>query len=235
MNKQTTLVGVGGLLAGLLIGFMFANSINQKGVAAVSAEAKSNSNMPVGHPDISGSSSAPGSTGAMPAQTQAVIDKAKQSPQDFDAQIAAAELYYQIERYPEAISFLQAANKLKPDDREVIVHLGNANFDAGNYEEAEKWYASALSKKDDVNVRTDLGLTFVFRDTPDYDKAITEFNKSLAIDPNHIQALQNLTVAYTKKGDASKASSTLTKLESVDPKNSAISRLKDDIQKMGTK
>ncbi|MFT3744818.1 MAG: tetratricopeptide repeat protein [Pyrinomonadaceae bacterium] len=232
MNKQSTIFGVAGLLAGLLIGFMFANSINQKGATPVSAEARSNSNMPPGHPDISGSGSAPGSTGAMPAQTQAVIDKAKQSPTDFDAQIAAADLYYQIERYPEAISFLQAANKLKPEDREVIVHLGNANFDAGNYEEAEKWYGTALAKKDDVNVRTDLGLTFVFRDKPDYDKAITEFNKSLAIDPNHIQALQNLTVAYTKKGDAAKAGSTLSKLESVDPKNAAISKLKEDIQKM---
>ncbi|MEQ1606274.1 MAG: tetratricopeptide repeat protein [Pyrinomonadaceae bacterium] len=234
MNKENIMFGVVGLLAGLLIGFMFANSVNQKGVAPASAEIKSNSNIPPGHPDISGG--APGTSGGMQPQTQAAIDKAKQSPEDFDAQIKAAEMYYQIERFDEAIAYLQAANKLKPDDREVVVHLGNANFDAGKYEEAEKWYTAALVKKaDDVNVRTDLGLTFVFRDTPDYDRAIQEFNKSLATDPNHIQALQNLTVAYTKKGDAVKAGSTLAKLETVDPKNAAITKLKEDIQKMGTK
>jgi tetratricopeptide (TPR) repeat protein len=128
---------------------------------------------------------------------------------------------------------LKAANKLKPDDREVIVHLGNANFDAEHYDEAEKWYTAALAKKaDDVDVRTDLGLTFVFRDPPNYDRAIQEFNKSLETDPSHIQTLQNLTVAYTKKGDAAKASATLTKLEAADPQNKAISKLKEDIQKM---
>lgn len=189
--------------------------------------------MPPGHPDIGGSS---GTSGGMQPQTQAAIEKAKQSPNDFDAQVKAAEMYYQIERYDEAIAYLEAANKLRPDDREITVHLGNANFDAGKYDEAEKWYSAALGKKaDDVNVRTDLGLTFVFRDNPNYDRAIQEFTKALATDPNHIQALQNLTVAYTKKGDMAKASEILTKLESVDPKNAAIVKLKEDIQKGGKK
>jgi len=233
MNKENTLFGIVGLVAGLLIGFMFANSVNQKTVAPVSAEIKANSNMPPGHPDIGGTS---GTTGGMQPQTQAAIEKAKQSPNDFDAQVKAAEMYYQIERFDEAISYLEAANKLKPDDREITVHLGNANFDAGKYDEAEKWYSAALAKKaDDVNVRTDLGLTFVFRDIPNYDRAIQEFTKALTIDPNHIQALQNLTVAFTKKGDMTKASETLTKLESVDPKNVAIVKLKEDIQKGGKK
>ena len=80
------------------------------------------------------------------------------------------------------------------------MHLGNAYFDLEKYEEAEKWYTSALSKKDDdVNVRTDLGLTFIFRDKPNYDRAIQEFRRSLELDPNHPETLQNLTVAYTKK------------------------------------
>ena len=70
-------------------------------------------------------------------------------------------------------------------------------------------------KPDDVNVRTDLGLTFVFRDPPNYDRAIQEFKRSLEKDPNHIQTLQNLTVAYSKKGDAANAKATLAKLESL--------------------
>ena len=103
------------------------------------------------------------------------------------------------------------------------MHLGNANFDGDHYDEAEKWYAQALAKKpDDVDVRTDYGLTFVFRDPPNYDRAIQEFTKSLEADPNHPQTLQNLTVAYTKKGDAAKASATLARLEAADPKNEAV-------------
>ena len=234
MNKENILFGTVGLLAGLIIGFMVANSINQNAVVPVAAAdpaITSNSNLPPGHPDIGASKG--GAPGVMQPEVQAVIDKAKQSPDDFDAQEKAAEAYYQIDKFDEAINYLKAANKLKPDDREVIVHLGNANFDADHYDEAEKWYTEALAKKaDDVDVRTDLGLTFVLREPPNYDRAIQEFNKSLETDPAHVQTLQNLTVAYTKKGDAAKASATLAKLEAADPQNKQLAKLKEDIQKM---
>jgi tetratricopeptide (TPR) repeat protein len=235
MNKENLLFGVVGLLAGLIIGFLFTNSINKDGSSPVAAaEVRNNSNIPPGHPEIGAPGGPTATGGAMQPAVQAAIEKAKQSPDDFDAQVKAAESYYQIERYDEAISFLKAANKIKPDDREIIVHLGNANFDADHYEEAEKWYTIALQKQaDDVNVRTDLGLTFVFRAPPNYDRAIQEFTRSLATDPNHIQTLQNLTVAYTKKGDAAKATATVAKLEGIDPKNTSIAKLRLDIQNIG--
>jgi tetratricopeptide (TPR) repeat protein len=145
-------------------------------------------------------------------------------------------MYYQIQRFDQAVEFLKQANKIKPDDYETIVNLGNAYFDASRYEEAEKIYTTALAKKpDDVNVRTDFGLTFVFRQPPNYDRAIKEFLRSLEIDPNHVQTLQNLTVAYTKKGDTEKANSTLSSLESVDAKNQAIPKLREEINKLETK
>ena len=90
-------------------------------------------------------------------------------------------------------------------------------------------------KADDINVRTDLGLTFMFREPPNYDRAIEEFNRSLEIDPNHVQTLQNLTVAFTKKGDTAKANATLARLEGLDPKNTSLAKLKDDITKIGSK
>lgn len=235
MNKENILFCVVGLLAGLIIGFVFANSVNQRATATgapmtAAAGMPANSAIPPGHPEIGAGQ--PGQTGgAMPAQTQAVIDKAKQSPKDFDAQVAAAEFYYQINRYEEAITFLKAAHELKPDNREVVVHLGNASFDGDKYEDAEKWYTDALaSQPDDVSVRTDLGLTFIFRNPPNYDRAIQEFTRSLSIDPKHVQTLQNLTVAYTKKGDMAKANETLAKLTAVDPGNQAISKLKSEIK-----
>jgi len=231
MKKENVLFAIIGLLAGLIVGFVFANSINKNAAVPVAADAiKSNSNLPAGHPDIG---SGKGTDAAAKPDISAVIEKAKQSPNDFDAQIKAAEAYYSVEKFDEAIDQLKAANKLKPDDREVLVHLGNANFDANHYEEAEKWYTVALAKKpDDVDVRTDMGLTFVFREPPNYDRAIQEFNKSLAVDPNHELTLQNLTVAYTKKGDSAKAQATLAKLEGVNPQNKSIEKLKEDIQKM---
>ena len=169
-------------------------------------------------------------------ETQAVIEKARQSPSDFQAQLDAADLYYQIQRFDGAIEFLKKANELQPDNYDVIVQLGNANFDADNYQVAEKWYETALEKKPgEANVRTDYGLTFMFREKPDYDRAIAEFNKVLATDPKHEQALQNLTVAYTKKGDAVRAKASLDKLAEAAPSNSTIKKLGEDIGKIGQK
>jgi len=234
MNKENLLFGIVGLLAGLIIGFLLTNNINQSGVVPATSAASSmqaNSNIPAGHPDI-GSSTKPKE---LTPEGQAAIDAAKQAPNDVDAQLKAAEVYYMLDRFDDAIVLLKAVNKLQPDNREVLVHLGNATFDAEKWDEAEKWYTAALAKKnDDVNVRTDLGLIFVFRDPPNYDRAIAEFNKSLVIDPNHIQTLQNLTVAYSKKGNSEKAKETLSKLESVDPKNAALNRLREDLSKMGS-
>ena len=231
MNKENFLFAIIGLLAGLIIGFMFANSVNQSAVKPVAATTTSqNQNVPPGHPEI-------GSTnGAMQPQVQAAIEAAKQNPNDFDAQIKAAEMYYQIQKFDGAVEFLKQANKLKPDDYETIVNLGNAYFDANNYPEAEKSYSAALFQKpDDVNVRTDLGLTFIFRDPPNYERAVQEFTRSLQTDPNHVQTLQNLTVAYTKKGDAAKAKETLAKLEGIDASNASIQKLREEIQKMDAK
>lgn len=229
MTKENVLFGIIGLLLGCIVGFMFANSVNQNAVKPAAATMNPNAAMPPGHPEI-------GQTGAMQPETQAAIDKAKAEPDNFEAQIAAAEMYYQIQRFEGAVEFLKQANKLKPDDYETIVNLGNAYFDANRYEEAEKTYTAALAKKsDDVNVRTDLGLTFVFRQPPDYERAVKEFSLALETDPNHVLSLQNLTVAYTKKGDAEKAKSTLSRLENVDSNNQAISKLREEIQKLETK
>ena len=60
-----------------------------------------------------------------------------------------------------------------------------------------------------------------------------EFRRSLELDPNHPEMLQNLTVAYTKKGDTANANQTLAKLEALDPANESIAKLRADIQKIG--
>src|SRR5213080_812309 len=103
------------------------------------------------------------------------IEKAKQQPQDFEAQMTAADLYYQIQRFDDAAKFYEAASKLKPADTEPMIKLGNAYFDAAQtaaennnmqaatpkFALAERWYAEALEKEPkNISVRTDLGLTF---------------------------------------------------------------------------
>jgi tetratricopeptide (TPR) repeat protein len=148
------------------------------------------------------------------------IDKAKQQPNDYDAQMTAADLYYQIQRFDDAATFYEAAAKLKPSEVEPLIKAGNANFDGEKYADAEKWYLLALAKKpNDINVRTDLGLTFFLREPRDIDRAIKEYKTSLALDPNHKITLQNLALAYKEKGDKTNFDATAEKLRAVDPNN----------------
>ena len=151
---------------------------------------------------------------------QAAIDKAKQAPDDFDAQLKAAESYYQIERFEDAAKYYEAAAKLKPNEVEAMIKAGNAYFDGNKFQQAEKWYLQALAKKpDDINVRTDLGLTFFLREPRDIERAIKEYKTSLDINPDHEITLQNLALAYREKGDTENYNKTADKLRSINPDN----------------
>lgn len=238
MNKESILVGLIGLVAGLVIGFMFANSVNRN-ASVTSAQVppagmtSQNASMPPGHPEVAGNNPTAAQMENIP-EVQQALEKAKAEPDNYDAQMKAAGFYYQINKFDSAIEVLNRARKLKPDAVEPIVMLGNAYFDMDKFEDAEKSYEQALAKNPkDISVRTDLGLTFVLRPTPNYDRAIQEFNKSLGLDPKHLQTLQNLTVAYTKKGDAVNAKATLAKVEKLDPTNTALARLKEEVAKIG--
>lgn len=230
MQKDKVLFGVGGLLMGAIIGFMLANSLNRYGVQyqpAAGQTASTNSNMvlPPDHPPIGAGTDAKNSgDGAVP-EVAAAIEKARRNPQDYEAQMTAADLYYQIQRFPDAAKFYEAANKIHPEDPEPIIKLGNALFDAEKYGEAEKWYVKALRiRPRDANVRTDLGLTYFLREPRDLDRAIKEYQGSLAIDPNHEMTLQNLAVAYREKGDKENEAKTIEKLRTVNPDNPVVNR-----------
>lgn len=234
MSKDNVLFSIIGVLLGFIIGFMFANNANQQGMKPRTAAA-SQGNLPPDHPQLPSNAVAdqPGSqSGAMPG-VQAAIDKAKNEPDNFEAQKQAGEMFYQIQRWDEAIDYWLKANKLKPDDYETIVHLGNAYFEAGKYELAEQWYTGALTKnQNDINVRTDLGTTFMARTPPDFDRAIKEYLRSLEINPNHEQSLHNIIIAYTKKGQAKEAQEMIARLEKVNPNNPDLPRMRSQLQEI---
>jgi tetratricopeptide (TPR) repeat protein len=234
MNKENTLFSIIGVLLGFIGGFMFANTTNQRGLVAPTAQAAQQiEGLPPNHPPITGDASAAPKPAFDLSLVRDAEKLAKDAPGNFDAQVKAGELNYAALRYDETINFWTRADKLRPGDYDTLVKLGNAAYDAQKFAEAEKWYAQALSKKpDDANVRTDYGLTFMLRDPADYDRAIKEFQHSLSRNPGHLQTLQNLTVAYTRKGDAANAKTTLAKLETVAPGSDTPPRLRADIEKM---
>jgi tetratricopeptide (TPR) repeat protein len=71
--------------------------------------------------------------------------------------------------------------------------LGNLYYDAGRYPDAIKWYGESLAiAPNDVNVSTDLGVSYYYNNQPDL--AIKQLERSLQIDPKHTKSLLNLGV-----------------------------------------
>src|ERR1044072_97943 len=159
---------------------MFASSISQKETMQQQAAARSQS-LPADHPPV-GAQNAPNPQ-AMQAEVQASLEKARNEPKNFDAQIKAAELYYQIQRFDQAIEYLVKANQIQPTDYRTVVFLGVANLDAGHYDTAEKWYRTALKmKSDDVMVLSGLAATTLEKgDAKAAEDAIAQLEK---VDPN---------------------------------------------------
>lgn len=225
MQKNSILFGIVGLIVGLFVGFFAANSINRSAISQQAA-APNQSNAPFASQQ---NASAPNNAaaGGMLGDVQEKLEKAKSEPGNFAAQMNAGDMYAQIGRYDQAFEFYQKGVELKPDSFEANVQFANAYFDNRQFENAEKYYARALElNPKDVNARTDLGTTFVERQTPDYARAVSEFKKALEVNPKHEPTLYNLGVAYTRMNDAQSAEKTLGELEAANSSSPLVGRLR---------
>jgi tetratricopeptide (TPR) repeat protein len=226
MNRENLLFSLVGIGFGLFFGFGFASWANMRAGALLVGDGRANqSQLP---------SNGVADQQRLETAAQAAVKAARENPSDYEAQMGAARASFQTERLDDVLEFLLRANTLQPDNLEPVIALGNVNYDTGNYLAAEKWYTAALAKTpDDINVRTDLGLTFLLRNPPDTERALAEFRRSLALDPKHEPTLQNMVVALTRKGDKEEARATLAKLESLNPTNPALPQLRSGLDANG--
>ena len=180
MTRENILFAIIGILLGFIVGFMFASSMSQR-MPEQQAGSRSQA-MPADHPPVGGAQSGPDPQ-AVREQVAASLEKARNEPKNFDAQVKAAELYYQIGRYDQAIEFLLKANQIQPTDYRTVTLLGLTNLDAGHYETAEKWYRAALKmRQDDVMVLAGLAAATLEKgDAKAAEDAIAQLEK---VDPN---------------------------------------------------
>jgi tetratricopeptide (TPR) repeat protein len=181
MTRDNLLFAIIGILFGFIVGFLFASNMSQRMTGPTSITADSR-NLPSDHPPIqSGGAQDPQQVFA---QVQESMARARNEPKNFEAQVTAARLEYQIQRYDQAVEFLLKANQLQPDNFEVVVMLGAANLEGGHYDMADKWYKIALGMKpNDVGVLASLAYMQLKKgDAGAAEKAIATLEK---VDPNN--------------------------------------------------
>ncbi|MDT7541763.1 MAG: hypothetical protein QOE33_1667 [Acidobacteriota bacterium] len=223
MNRENVLFSLVGLGFGLFFGFVFVTWANQKAQtkprAASSTEASQQSS----------------DSRASAAESEAAIKRAKENPNDFDAQMQGARACYDTQRYDDAIQLLLRANELQNKNVEPVIALGDVNADAGNYKSAEKWYDAALTMKpEDANVRASLARVFLISTPPDYERAVAELRRALKTDPRNEPALQYLAFALAHQNDERGARDALSQLEKINPSNPVLPRLRQEIESGAT-
>jgi tetratricopeptide (TPR) repeat protein len=77
-----------------------------------------------------------------------------------------------------------------PQNSAPHIQLGNLYFDAERFDQAIRWYESALTlDPNNADVSTDLGVSYYYTNQPD--RALAQFQRSLEIDPAHTKTMLN--------------------------------------------
>jgi tetratricopeptide (TPR) repeat protein len=103
------------------------------------------------------------------------------------------------DNYEKAISLLQKALDLKPNDSIVLDRIGYGHLMLENYEEAEKYFKKSLEiKPDNTLTLVDYGL--LFQNQGDLQKAQQFYRKAIDIDDNNEYALRFMGNLYLIQG-----------------------------------
>jgi tetratricopeptide (TPR) repeat protein len=182
VTKDNLMFAIIGLLLGFIIGFMVHSFMSQR-EGGPRGPMQQTQSMPPNHPPVGGDQG--GDSGQqMLASVQTAMKQARENPNDFEAQVTAAKLEYQIQRFDQAIEYLLIANKLRPTDADVVAMLAVANLDGGHFDAAEKWYKAALLKTPNDIPLLD-GLCAVLLSKGDAKAAEEVINKLAKVDPTN--------------------------------------------------
>jgi tetratricopeptide (TPR) repeat protein len=221
-----------GITLGFVVGFLFTNTVTRPSVQTAAATRPASGGgdarplgpdemggaLPPGHPDVSEGAGGSGSAASTSAEAQTAMDKADRNAKDFQAQLDAARVFYELRDYAKAALYTDRALKLKGNDFDTLVLTGNIKYDARDYAAAQTFYERALAvKPDSPDVRTDLGNTFFNRD--DYDRAMAEYRKSLQLDPEHVNSWRNIASAALLKRDKKTAEEAVGQLSRLAPQS----------------
>ena len=126
------------------------------------------------------------------------------APDDADLLFNLGEALQASRNLEESIAVYRKAIALKPDLSQAKVNLGKALAEKGLFGEAKE-ILSSVNKETltDAEAHYNLGVIFMREGT--VGPAITEFERTLAINPRHAQALNNLGVACDAQADTKKA------------------------------
>ncbi len=241
MNGKLFWLSIIAVVVSFFGGFLLANALNRNELSSLRAEnerlasSKSQSSESETEFSLSGE------------EIREKIVEADRNPKNFAFQknlglalYRYAAMKQDAELLAEVGRILTRAYESNRQDYNVTVTLGNIFFDIGyfkkdneQFQKARAFYQTALEQRpNDVDVRTDLGLTYFLTKPPENDAAFSEFQKSLKINPKHEKTLQVMAQLFLSQNNTGEAEKYIVKLKDVNSNNQFLPQLESQISQI---
>jgi tetratricopeptide (TPR) repeat protein len=258
LNTRTVIIGAVGIVLGFVVGFALANGINRQEqdklraeVAGLRAGGAASGSAP--NDGAAGGRAQTQQAGddedSFPTLTDEQLKKAvaqaDAAPGDVELQRKVGQALYvyawkkgNTSILPEVARILKRAHELDPKDFNTSMMTGDAHFliarnggDTKQLADARKLYEAALvSKPDDVEARTKLGMTYFYDSPSDPQRAIREYRRALQTDARQEMPLQSLATALIETGNLEEAAKRLDELEKTNPSNRDLANLRAQLE-----
>jgi tetratricopeptide (TPR) repeat protein len=153
MRADSIAFAISGMLFGVIVGWILGNQ-QSAGVTATAA------------PTTAAAPAATGEGGRAPAapldenRAKELVAAASGAPSDPAPRVELGNLYFDAERYPEAVEWYEQALRLKPDDANVSTDLGVAYYYTDQPDKAIQQFEQSL-KADPLHTKTMLNMGIV--------------------------------------------------------------------------
>ncbi len=239
MNTKSIWLSLIAVIISFIGGFLLANALNRSDINQLRSEVEQQKKAAASSPQTQNE------TTLSADEIRKRISEADQNPTNIAFQKNLGTALYSYAGMKQDAALLSEVTRIlgrvyqdNPTDYDVLVALGNAYFDIGllrkeyeNLLKSRNFYLEALAiKPKDIEVRTDLGLSYLLSNPPETDKAIAEFEKSLQENPNHEKTLRAISQAYIGEKNFKEAEKYLALLQNVNPQNPNLADLQNQLK-----
>lgn len=145
----------------------------------------------------------------------------KQDDKSVKAYKSMGAIYRDTGQYEKAISYLEKAKKISPEDVSVLVSLAGVYFLLGEKNKAESLFREIIEKFP-KNWRAYDGYGYVLIRSGRYNEAIKAYKKVLELSPDNLAALNNIAITYLYLNDFNNAAATFEKTTRLEPNSSVF-------------
>jgi len=125
----------------------------------------------------------------------------ERDPRHADAHFLLAEEYFKRDAVAAAVAAYEQAAALSPENLTYLLRLANACFKISQYARSEEIYQKALQSVDPKGSEIHYLIGYSQRAQGKFKGAVANFEKEIALHPDHVEALANLGYAHLQLGN----------------------------------